>query len=63
MQSNGGQSDAAAGDLVLHCGETSWEQLQATDAEETLRLLMPWWQGGNNPAYDFGTRLAWLRPR
>lgn len=29
----------------------------------TLRLLMPQWQGGNNPAYSLGARLlAWLAP-
>lgn len=31
--------------------------------EKTLRLLMPQWQGGNNPAYSLGARLlAWLAP-
>ena len=30
---------------------------------KTLRLLMPQWQGGNNPAYALGARLlAWLAP-
>ena len=30
---------------------------------KTLRLLMPQWQGGNNPAYSFGARLLdWLAP-
>lgn len=30
---------------------------------DTLRLLMPQWQGGNHPAYAFGARLlAWLAP-
>lgn len=30
---------------------------------KTLRLLMPQWQGGDNPAYSFGARLlAWLAP-
>ena len=30
---------------------------------DTLRLLMPQWQGGNNPAYAFGARLLdWLAP-
>lgn len=30
---------------------------------KTLRLLMPQWQGGNNPAYTLGARLlAWLAP-
>lgn len=30
---------------------------------KTLRLLMPQWQGGNNPAYSFGAKLlAWLAP-
>lgn len=30
----------------------------------TLRLLMPQWQGGNNPAYVFGPNLlAWLAPK
>ena len=30
---------------------------------KTLRLLMPQWQGGNNPAYSFGaTLLEWLAP-
>jgi len=29
----------------------------------TLRLLIPQWQGGNNPAYSLGARLlAWLAP-
>lgn len=29
----------------------------------TLRLLMPQWQGGNNPSYAFGAKLlAWLAP-
>ena len=29
----------------------------------TLRLLMPQWQGGNNPPYAFGAKLlAWLAP-
>lgn len=29
----------------------------------TLRLLFPQWQGGNNPAYHFGSRLLnWLAP-
>lgn len=30
---------------------------------KTLRLLMPQWQGGNNPPYSFGAKLlAWLAP-
>lgn len=30
---------------------------------DTLRLLMPQWQGGNNPPYSFGAKLlAWLAP-
>lgn len=30
---------------------------------KTLRLLMPQWQGGNNPTYQLGARLlAWLAP-
>lgn len=30
---------------------------------DTLRLLMPQWQGGNNPAYSLGGKLlAWLAP-
>lgn len=30
---------------------------------DTLRLLMPQWQGGNNPPYQFGAKLlAWLAP-
>lgn len=30
---------------------------------DTLRLLMPQWQGGDNPAYSFGAKLlAWLAP-
>lgn len=29
----------------------------------TLRLIMPQWQGGNNPSYSFGAKLlAWLAP-
>ena len=31
--------------------------------QETLRLLMPQWQGGGNPTYHLGARLlAWLAP-
>lgn len=31
--------------------------------EKTLRLLIPQWQGGNNPAYFLGAKLlAWLAP-
>jgi arginase len=31
--------------------------------QNTLRLLMPQWQGGNNPPYHFGAQLlAWLAP-
>jgi arginase len=34
-----------------------------TKSPKTLRLLMPQWQGGNNPSYDLGARLlAWLAP-
>lgn len=30
---------------------------------DTLRLIMPQWQGGNNPSYSFGAKLlAWLAP-
>ncbi|MFS2221715.1 arginase family protein [Pantoea sp. B65] len=30
---------------------------------KTIRLVMPQWQGGNNPAYKFGAELlAWLAP-
>ncbi|WP_455814192.1 arginase family protein [Pseudomonas graminis] len=30
---------------------------------KTIRLVMPQWQGGNNPAYHFGAELlAWLAP-
>ncbi|QGU85892.1 arginase family protein [Erwinia sorbitola] len=30
---------------------------------KTIRLVMPQWQGGNNPAYHFGAQLlAWLAP-
>jgi arginase len=33
------------------------------NTKKTLRLLMPQWQGGNNPAYHFGGRLlSWLAP-
>ena len=32
-------------------------------SQNTLRLLMPQWQGGNNPPYGFGARLLrWLAP-
>ena len=32
-------------------------------SKKTLRLLMPQWQGGNNPTYHLGARLlAWLAP-
>lgn len=31
--------------------------------KKTLRVLMPQWQGGNNPAYSMGAKLlAWLAP-
>lgn len=31
--------------------------------DKTLRLLFPQWQGGNNPAYHFGSQLLnWLAP-
>ncbi len=31
---------------------------------KTLRLLFPQWQGGNNPAYHFGSQLLnWLAPK
>lgn len=31
--------------------------------EKTLRLIFPQWQGGNNPAYQFGAQLlSWLAP-
>ena len=35
-----------------------------TDTDEkTLRLIFPQWQGGNNPAYHFGSHLLdWLAP-
>lgn len=34
-----------------------------SDTKRTLRLLMPQWQGGNNPPYHFGAQLlAWLAP-
>lgn len=34
-----------------------------TSSQKTLRLLMPQWQGSNNPAYCLGTKLvAWLAP-
>src|SRR5215475_14050886 len=34
-----------------------------TSPQKTLRLLMPQWQGGNNPTYYLGARLlAWLAP-
>ena len=30
---------------------------------DTLRLIMPQWQGGNNPPYSLGAKLlAWLAP-
>ena len=35
-----------------------------TKPNNTLRLIMPQWQGGNNPAYYFGSQLlAWLAPQ
>ena len=35
----------------------------AAGAGKTIRLLMPQWQGGNNPDYMLGARLlAWLAP-
>jgi len=31
--------------------------------DKTLRLIFPQWQGGNNPAYQFGAQLlSWLAP-
>ncbi|PTW47915.1 arginase [Sphingomonas faeni] len=34
-----------------------------SSASTTLRLLFPQWQGGNNPAYHFGSELLnWLAP-
>ncbi len=31
--------------------------------KQTIRLLMPQWQGGNNPNYSFeADLLAWLTP-
>ncbi len=31
--------------------------------QKTIRLLMPQWQGGDNPNYSFGAELlAWLAP-
>ncbi|WP_411551510.1 arginase family protein [Paenibacillus lautus] len=34
-----------------------------TNKTKTIRLLMPQWQGGNNPNYSFGAELlAWLAP-
>lgn len=35
----------------------------STNADKTLRLLFPQWQGGNNPPYFFGAQLlTWLAP-
>lgn len=35
-----------------------------TSTSQTLRLLFPQWQGGNNPPYHFGAQLlAWLAPQ
>lgn len=35
-----------------------------TSEKKTLRLLMPQWQGGNNPIYYLGARLLyWLAPK
>ena len=32
--------------------------------KDTLRLVMPQWQGGDNPAYAFGPKLlVWLAPK
>jgi arginase len=37
--------------------------MPTTQPASTLRLLMPQWQGGNNPPYHFGAQLlAWLAP-
>ncbi|PQQ25358.1 arginase [Photorhabdus luminescens] len=34
-----------------------------TNCSNTIRLVMPQWQGGNNPAYKFGAEmLNWLAP-
>lgn len=33
------------------------------NVDKTIRLVIPQWQGGNNPAYHFGAELlAWLAP-
>ena len=38
-------------------------ELVGEDGTKTLRLLMPQWQGGNNPAYYLGAKLLnWLAP-
>src|SRR5882672_8141485 len=35
-----------------------------TSEKKTLRLLMPQWQGGNNPIYYLGAQLLyWLAPK
>lgn len=31
--------------------------MSRTHSASTLRLLMPQWQGGNNPPYHFGAQL------
>jgi arginase len=37
--------------------------MSSDQAKNTLRLLMPQWQGGNNPPYHFGAQLlSWLAP-
>ncbi|WP_235852041.1 arginase family protein [Niallia nealsonii] len=39
------------------------ENPMVSDSSKTLRLLMPQWQGGNNPAYYLGAQLLnWLAP-
>lgn len=40
-----------------------WWESEDYRMANTLRLLMPQWQGGNNPPYSFGAKLlAWLAP-
>lgn len=46
--------------LSFFPGETN---MASNRPANTLRLLMPQWQGGNNPPYHFGAQLlSWLAP-
>ena len=48
---------------ALACAGVQGNQIM-TSKKKTLRLLMPQWQGGNNPIYYLGAQLLyWLAPK